>query len=184
MTLNQTLRQTNAFAMLDGLWLGLYWSFGLLCLLKGLTNTTLGMLSLMVAISVPVLGGWFAHRFEKSVRPDGRVTYLKALLYSLFLYLYAAIILAIVTFIYFNWFDNGSFANTYIMMLHSPDMEAVLSSSETQQSLGIGKDFVKNLEEVVRQLTPIDYTSACFDTAIFFGIVLSFPTAIFGRSRQ
>ena len=114
MTRQQSFRQANAFAMLDGLWFGLYWCFGFLCVIKGMGSSTLGSLGTMVTLSVPVLGCFFARKFERQVREDAPVGFGKAYLYGFLLYFYASLILAIFAFVYFNWFDHGVFAQNYI----------------------------------------------------------------------
>lgn len=185
MTTNQTLRQTNAFAMLDGLMFGLYWCFGFLCTVKGIGNSALSSLGVMVIISTPILGCYLAHRFEKQVRTDEPVSYGKAYLYSVLLYLYAAIILSVAAFVYFRWLDNGSFVTAYMAVHNLPEMQQALQQSGMQDFFNavVKQNGFSNLEEMLRSISPADIAASLFNANFFLGLLLALITALFGKTR-
>ena len=185
MTTNQTLRQTNAFAMMDGLMFGLYWCFGFLCTVKGVGNSALASLGVMVIITAPVLGCYLAHRFEKQVRDDEPVSYGKAYLYSVLLYLYAAIILSVAAFIYFRWIDDGSFVTAFMAAYNAPDMQPALQQSGMQDffNMAVKQSGFSSLEEMLRSIGPADIAASLFNANFFLGLLLALITAIFGRTR-
>lgn len=186
MTRQQSFRQANAFAMLDGLWLGLYCCFGFLCVIKGMGSSTLGSLGTMVTLSVPVLGCFFARKFERQVRDDAPVGYGKAYLYSILLYFYASLILAIFAFVYFNWFDHGVFAQNYIVALNSPEVREVMEQGNFNLMLGSAssQSGLETVEELVRSVTPVDMAAGLFNMNILIGLLLALPTAAFGCTRK
>lgn len=186
MTYNDSLRQTNAFAMFDGLKFGLYWCFGFLCTVKGAGNDSLSALGAMATLSAPILGCYIARRFERQVRPDGVVSYGRGYLYSALLYLYAAIILTIFAYIYFRWIDGGNFVSSYLVRYNSPEMQEVLKNSGMQESLDgyIKQGGFKNFEQMLRSITPIDISASLFNTNIMLGLILALPTALFAKSRN
>lgn len=186
MTTNQTLRQTNAFAMMDGLMFGLYWCFGFLCTVKGIGNSALSSLGIMVIISAPILGCYLAHRFEKQVRADEPVSYGKAYLYSVLLYLYAAIILSVAAFIYFRWIDGGSFVTDYMAIHNSPEMQQALQQSGMQDffNIAVKQNGFSNLEEMLRSIGPADIAASLFNANFFLGLLLALITALFGKTRK
>ncbi|MBP5360097.1 MAG: DUF4199 domain-containing protein [Bacteroidaceae bacterium] len=186
MTTNQTLRQTNAFAMLDGLKFGLYWCFGFMCMVKGVGNGALSSLGMMVVISAPFLGGYLAHRFEGQVRPDEPVSYGKAYLYSALLYLYAAIILSVAAFVYFRWFDGGSFVTDYMAIHNSPEMQQALHQSGMQEffNTAVKQSGFSNLEEMLRSISAADIAASLFNANFFIGLILSLPTALVGKTSS
>lgn len=186
MTRQQSFRQANAFAMLDGLWFGLYCCFGFLCVIKGMGSSTLGSLGTMVTLSVPVLGCFFARKFERQVRDDAPVGYGKAYLYSILLYFYASLILAIFAFVYFNWFDHGVFAQNYIVALNSPEVREVMEQGNFNLMLGSAssQSGLETVEELVRSVTPVDMAAGLFNMNILIGLLLALPTAAFGCTRK
>lgn len=186
MNTQQTFRQANAFAMYNGLLFGLYWCFGFFCMVKGIGNDTLNSLGFMITISAPILGGYFAHRFEKQVRPDGYVSYGKAYLYSALLYFYATTILAIVSFCYFKWFDHGMFVNSYITLYNSPEMQDALQQAQMTELLdnAIQQNGFESLEQLLHSITPTEIVAGLFNTNIFVGLILALPTALFAKSRK
>ena len=102
----KTLRQTNAYAMHLGTILGLYWCIGLACLVAGFHYPLLHLLLIAVFISTPFLGFALAKHFEHQVRRDSPVFYSRGYLFSILMYFFASIVLAIVAYIYFAYFDN------------------------------------------------------------------------------
>lgn len=186
MTKQQTFRQVNAFAMLYGLWLGLYCSFGFLCVVRGIMNSSLGMMGLLVTVTAPVFGAFLARKFEKQVRSDAPVSYGKGYLFSALMYLYSAAILAIVAFAYFSWFDDGMFASAYISALNSPEMQQVLKSSQLNQTLSetAKQAGFSDIEEMIRGIRPVDIAASMFNTNILLGLILSIFTGLFAKTPQ
>ncbi len=186
MTRNDTLRQTNAFAMLDGLMFGIYWCFGFLCAVKGVGGGTLSTLSMMVTLSAPFLGFYLARRFERQVRPDEPVSFGKAYLYSALLYLYAAIILALVAYAYFRWLDGGNFITSYIAAQNAPEMQEALQASGMQDFFNdaVRQGGFNTLEEMLRSIGPTDIAASIFNVNILIGLLLSVPTALIGKTRS
>ena len=186
MTYNDTLRQSNAFAMFDGLKFGLYWCFGFLCTIKGLGNDALSTLGTLATFCAPILGCYIARRFEKQVRPDGAVGYGKGYLYSALLYFYATIILTIFAYIYFNWIDGGEFVSSYLVRHNSPEMQEALKISGMQEIFDeyIKQGGFKNIEQMLRSITPIDIAASLFNTNIMLGLILALPTALFAKSPR
>lgn len=186
MTRNDTLRQTNAFAMLDGLLFGIYWCFGFLCAVKGVGGGGLSTLGMMVIISAPFLGCYFARRFENQVRQDEPVSYGKAYLYSALLYLYASIILALAAYAYFHWLDGGNFVSSYIALQNAPEMQQALHESGMQDFFdnAVAQSGFSSLEEMLRSIGPADIAASLFNVNIFLGLLLSLPTALVGKTRS
>lgn len=186
MTRHQLLKQTNAFATFDGLFFGVYFCVGFLCTIKGISSNALSMLGFLITITAPVLGCYFANRFEKQVRVDGLVKYNRAYLYCSLMYIYASILLALFTFIYFTWLDNGSFASSYISAYYSADVQQVVKEYNWDAVLKqeMQENGFKNIEELIESIKPIDIASGILNCNITIGLLLALPTAFFARSRH
>lgn len=180
------LKQTNAFAMFNGLFFGIYCSIGFFCAVKGMTNSTMSILGLMITITVPVMGFYFARKFERQVREDAPVSFGRSYLYSLMLYLYASIVLALFVFTYFHWFDKGAFADSYVTMFNSPEVQAALKQSGMDRSIDetLRQNGFNNVREMLSSISPFDISCGILNMNILTGVVLAVPTALFGRTRR
>lgn len=172
--------------MFDGLKFGIYCAFGFICFTKGIGGETLATLSMLVTITAPIFGGYLAHRFEAQVRPDAPVGYGRGYLYSALLYFYASCILAITAFVYFNWFDNGSFVNAYMAALNRPDVQESMRQAglDTQMQITAQEGGFDTFEGLLRSLTPVAIAAGMFNSNIFMGLFLALPTALFARTRK
>ena len=183
---HQIFKQTNAFAMFNGLFFGLYCSAGFLCTVKGLTSGALSTLGLLITLSVPVMGCYFARKFERQVREDAPVTFGRAYLYSVLLYFYAAIVMALVAFGYFQWFDNGAFAESYAAVLSAPEMQDAMKQSGMDNYISdtLSQSGFSSVKEMLMSILPIDVALGMLNMNILAGVVLALPTALFGKSRR
>lgn len=186
MTRHQLIKQTNAFATFDGLFFGVYFCVGFLCTIKGMNSNALSMLGFLITVTAPVLGCYFANRFEKQVRDDGLVRYSRAYLYCSLMYIYASILLAMFTFVYFTWLDNGSFASNYISAYYSAEVQEVVKQNNWDSVLkqAMQENGFKNIEELIESIKPLDIASGILNSNIIIGLLLALPTALFARSRR
>ncbi len=180
------LKQTNAFAMFNGLFFGVYCCVGFLCAVKGLANSGMSTLGLLITITVPIMGFYFARKFERQVREDCPVSFGRSYLYSVMLYLYASILLAIFAFAYFQWFDNGAFAHSYASLLNAPEMQEALKQSGMNRSIDetLQQTGFSSVEEMLLSVRPFDVALGMLNMNIIAGVVLAVPTALFGKTRQ
>lgn len=178
-------KQTNAYAMQLGGIFGLYWCIGLFCLIAGFKVPALSSLSLLIILSTPILGIALARHFEKQVRIDGPVYYGRAYLFSFLMYFYASILLAGITYIYFSLFDHGAFIEANIAYMQRPEMREFMDSPDVKiqmQSMLSATGF-KNVEELLRSISPIMITANIVDANLIFAVLLSFPTALISQTR-
>lgn len=183
---HQILKQTNAFSMADGLFFGIYCSIGFLCMIKGVANNTLAMLGLVVTLTVPVMGCYFARKFERQVRDDAPVSFGRAYLCSVLLYIYASVLLAACVFIYFQWFDKGAFVDSYVMAFNSPETQAALKQSGMDASFdeAMRQSGFRSVREMLSSISAFDMSSTMLNMNVMAGLLLALPTALFGKTRQ
>lgn len=179
-----TFRQTNAYAMHLGTIFGLYWCIGFACLVAGFRYPLLHFFLVIIILSTPFIGFVLAGHFKRQVRADAPVFYSRGYLFSLLMYFFASIILAIVAYVYFSYFDNGFFIQANIDYLHRPEMKQILSTPEMvkQTQAILSQTGFKNLDEWFQSLTPIMIVASIIDFNIMTSIFLSIPTAFFART--
>ena len=87
-------RQTNAFAMNYAVLFGLYWIAGLACFVNSFNIAGASFGFMLVIVTVPFLGMFLVNRFRKRVC-GGLLTFTRGYMFSLLLYFYAALLLAV-----------------------------------------------------------------------------------------
>ena len=172
----QRTRQLNAFAMNHGLGFGLWWLLGFVWLVSCLSGSSVfGTFYLLQLLSVPFVGIWFSLRFRDTVESEGRLSFGEAYLYSVLLYFYASLILALGMWFYLRFMDGGSFVAAQIATIESltdaelPGWSELKGNMESQLSeLGYA-----NLGEWMRaRLTPTAMSSQTLFFNLLFGLVM------------
>ena len=179
MNKNDIFYQTNAFAMQYGMVFGAIWCIGFFSFIFYLQYPMLLLVCLFATLSVPFIGIKLTKIFRAQVSQSGTLSFRRAYLFSLLLYLYASILLALLTYVYFEYLDGGMFLNSYEAFLSSPEVQQQLSTPEMQQllnSMTEGKT-LNSIVEVLRSFSPITIAANTLDSNIFFGLILSLPTA-------
>lgn len=181
-----TFRQTNAYAMQLGAYFGIYWCIGFLCLTASFGNPILHFIYTIILISTPFVGIALARYFEKQVRQDGIVTFGRAWLFCFLLYFYAGVILCIVTYIYFKFFDHGAFFDNYIAFLNLPENKKILDAPEFKHQIEqiLTATGYSSIEEVFRSITPVIFASNILDINTFLAVIMAIPTAIFSKTNK
>lgn len=181
----QHIRQAIAFAMVDGLKFSILWCIGFFCFFKGVGNNTLATIAICAITFTPIAGCILAHQFKKQVVENGPINFGKAYIYSILIYLFAAIIMSIFGFAYFNWIDNGSFAETEIQALHSAEAQAAMQGTDfmAQMDLAAQREGYKNFEDAIINFSPINLAASIFNMNFFISALLALPTALFAKTR-
>ena len=182
----QHIRQAIAFAMVDGLKFSILWCIGFFCFFKGVGNSTLGAIAICAITFTPIAGCILAHKFKKEVRENGPINFGKAYIYSFLIYIFASVIMAIFCFAYFNWIDNGAFAEAEIQALRSPEAIAAMQGTDfmAQMDLAAKQEGYKNFEDAILNFSPINLAASIFNMNFFIGALLALPTALFAKTRD
>lgn len=118
----QRLRQINAYAMNFGLGFGLWWTVGFVWFVAGYSGVLIfHTLFLLVLLSVPFVGVWLCMRFRNTIEEGGALGFGEAYLFSVLLYLYAALVLTVCMWLYLNFLDGGRLVEVQIATLEGVD---------------------------------------------------------------
>lgn len=157
-------------AMRYGTAMGIFWSIKFILFPLGMKMPLLLMLFFFLTIAVPIVGYYFVKRYRND-ECEGYISFSRAFMFTSFMYLFAALFVTIVHYIYFQYFDNGLIVNTYNEMLNQL---AISTSGELEASI---QEFQTALD-MIAQLTPIEISLQLISQNIFYCIIIAIPTAM------
>lgn len=161
------LVQLKAFARQDGFLLFLLWAASFAAMVTNPASSWGGAL----AFTTPFFVGWLLVRF-RNYALDGVISFRRALAFSLYTFFYASLLFAVGQYVYFRFFDHGSF------------LTMLLSSIKVYETQGISLGDLRQSLTIVGQLTPIEIAFAFMMQNFLIGLVLSFPIAMFTQKRK
>ena len=162
----------KAYARIDGALLGLLWVASFACFIGNFAYPLLGFLWMAVIVATPFFVGRRICRFRDRVL-DGNISFRRSFAYSVFNFFYAALIFAIVQWMYFQFLDNGYFFSHYFATLKDPQFKEMLRAS------GVTVSEAKEMLDAVSSLRPIDIAMQVLWMNIFAGAILSVFIGLF-----
>ena len=102
---------------------------------------------------------------------------------SSLIYSYAALLMAVAQFIYFQYIDDGLLISTYIETMNKPEVITMMQSMMPGEDL---KAVSQQAVDMLKSITPIQLTIELLIYNLFLGVLLTIPTAGFssvGRKR-
>jgi hypothetical protein len=162
--------QLKAYARQDGFFLALLWTASFACYILGITNELLGMLALGLAVMTPFFVAGRLRKFRDEGR-EGLISFGRGYAYTVFVFFYGAVLLAVVQFIYFAYVDHGYLLSTFSKMLSSDEGRALV------KQYGMTQMVEESLSEMAN-IRPIDYALNILTVNIVIGFVLALPIGL------
>ncbi|MBQ8988830.1 MAG: DUF4199 domain-containing protein [Prevotella sp.] len=162
--------QLKAYARQDGFFLALLWIASFACYIMGITNGMLGMVAMMLAVMTPFFVAGRLRRFRDEGR-DGVISFRRSYAYTIFVFFYGAVLLAVAQFLYFAYLDNGYLMSTFSKIVSSAEGKALL------QQYGMTQMVDESLTEMA-SIRPIDYALNILTVNIIVGFVLGIPIGL------
>ena len=106
------------YAMLFGTYLGGYWILKFILFPLGLTIPFLSFLFVGLTLCVPFMGYYYVRMYRNTVC-SGSISFLHAWIFTVFMYMFAALLTAVAHYVYFRFIDQGFVLNTYESLLNS-----------------------------------------------------------------
>lgn len=170
MTPHQDIEQMQAFSRVDGVWVALFWTASFACFVGTFTYPSLAMSVLLIGAVSLVFAALRVRRYRDQVR-DGELSFRRGFLYSMLIYLHAALLFAMAQYVYFRFLDNGFIAN-YRDLVSTDDFK------QMAQGFGMSEIDWKVVMENLASLRPIDLALQFFTTNVFMGFFISLPVAL------
>ena len=162
--------QLKAYARQDGFFLALLWTASFACYILGVTNHIMEMLALALAITTPFFVAGRLRKFRDEGR-EGLISFGRSYAYTIFVFFYGAVLLAVVQFLYFAYMDNGYLLSSFSKMLSTEEGRAMVSQYGMTQMVEEG------LAEMA-SIRPIDYALNILTMNIMIGFVLGIPIGL------
>ncbi len=163
----------QAWARMDGAVVALLWTLSFASMIGFFHEA-----SSLYAIGWFVLGAFslaYAASRLKHFRDqvsDGIISFSRAYGYSIMTYLYAALLFAVMQFVYFQYIDQGFLVSQYTMQASSPQMQ------EMMRLYGLTAQDMKFVLENIAALRPIDIALQFFSTNLMMAVFVSLPVAL------
>ena len=164
------------YAMLFGTYMGGYWILKFILFPLGLMVPFFLFLFAGLTLCVPFMGYYYTKMYRNHVC-GGSIGFLQAWIFTVFMYIFAALLTAAAHYIYFRFIDHGFVINTYETMLNSFSQSHI-------PGVEIYMNQLKDALAVMQTLTPIDITMQLMSQNVFYGSLLAIPTALFVIRRK
>lgn len=167
-------KQFKAFARVDGAVLGVIISVTYMFFVLMMTNLQYQWLYLIGLVSVPVFVSKRVQNYRDNI-VQKRVSFNRALAYSASCFGYAALVVAIVTLVYLQFFDHGMFVQNLLKLFSMPEMKQTMVLS------GMNPADLEHELGLLSELRPIDFAVNMITNVFFSGLILSIIIAMFCR---
>ena len=163
-------------AMRFGTFMGIFWIFKFIFLPLGFTIPLLQLLFVLLTLFVPVLGYIYVRKFSNTYC-NGEISFFRAFLFTLYMYLFAALLAAVAHYVYFRFIDQGFLADSYLQQL-----ESIKASAQGEMVSSI--DQLIQAFDTISSLTPLQLTFQLIFQNIFYGILLAIPTGLVAMKQK
>ena len=169
--------QLKAFARQDGILMGLLWVVALACFVGSMTTPLLQFGFIVGVIATPFVMLYRLRHFRDKVL-DGYIPYGRAVLFCTLTMVYASLITAAATLVYFYFIDNGLMMNTLRNNIEIPEVRQSLAQA------GISPDELEQQIEEVGKARPIDFAISICCNGIVTSFLLSLLVGLAYKKRK
>ena len=168
MTENKSTLQE--YAMRYGTAMGIFWACKFVLFPLGMSMPLLLIFFFILTLSVPILGYLFVRKYREQ-QCEGVLNFSKAYIFTIFMYMFASLFVAVIHYLYFRYMDNGMIVNTYQGMI---DQMNAVATGDMKESL----EQFRTALDVVSSLTPLEITLQLLTQNVFYCTILAIPTAL------
>lgn len=164
------------YAMHFGTYMGIYWILKFILFPIGLTIPFLLLLFVGMTLGVPFMGYYYVRMYRNKVC-EGYISFLQAWIFTVFMYMFAALLTAVAHYIYFQYIDGGFILDFY--------QQSIAEASAKQlPGMEIYIEQFRLLIDQLGALTSIDITLQLLSMNVFYCSILAIPTALFVMKRN
>ena len=168
MTENKSTLQE--YAMRYGTAMGIFWACKFVLFPLGMSMPLLLIFFFILTLSVPILGYLFVRKYREQ-QCEGVLSFSKAYIFTIFMYMFASLFVAVIHYLYFRYMDNGMIVNTYQGMI---DQMNAVATGDMKESL----EQFRTALDVVSSLTPLEITLQLLTQNVFYCTILAIPTGL------
>ena len=168
MTENKSTLQE--YAMRYGTAMGIFWACKFVLFPLGMSMPLLLIFFFILTLSVPILGYLFVRKYREQ-QCEGVLNFSRAYIFTIFMYMFASLFVAVIHYLYFRYIDNGMIINTYQGMI---DQMNAVATGDMKESL----EQFRTALDVVSSLTPLEITLQLLTQNVFYCSILAIPTGL------
>lgn len=167
----QEIQQITAYARIDGAIMAAIWVVSFACFIGNFYNPMLGLAFFITGASSLVVGVMRLKGFRDNVL-NGIISFRRSYAYSLMTYMNAALLFALVQFLYFKFLDKGFLMTQYLKMAETKEF------TDMMRVYGLTAADLKFAMENIAALRPIEVALQFFTSNVLLGIFISLPVAL------
>ena len=168
--------QLKAYARQDGFFLAVLWIASFVSYIMGLSNQMLAFAAMLMAVMTPFFVAGRLRKFRDEGR-EGVISFGRSYAYTIFVFFYGAVLLAVVQYLYFAYMDDGYLVSSFAKMMSTDESRTVL------EQYGMTKMVDDSLSEMA--LTrPIDYALNILTINISLGFLLGIPIGLIMQRKK
>ena len=168
--------QLKAYARQDGFFLAILWIASFASYILGLSNQILAMVAMLMVVTTPFFVASRLRKFRDEGR-EGAISFARSYAYTVFVFFYGAVLLAVAQYLYFAYIDNGYLVNSFTKMISTEEGRAML------EQYGMTKMVDDSLAEMA-MTRPIDYALNFLTINITLGFILGLPIGVIMQKRR
>ena len=169
MTENRSYLQK--YAMHFGTYMGIYWILKFILLPLMFAIPFFQLLYVILTLAVPIIGYYYVKIYRDKVC-GGAIQFSHAVLFTIFMYMFASLLVAVAHYIYFQFIDHGFIFNALADFWN----QAIEQSPALQENKELMKDMFD--ADKINSLSAIDITMQMLSSDVFFGSILAIPTGL------
>lgn len=175
MTTNRISIQKNA--MTYGTYMGLFWVAKFILFPLGFSYNFLFLLFFLLTIAVPFI----CYRMTKNFRDtklNGTINWFQAWAFNLFVFLFAALLVGVAHYAYFQFIDHGFIIESYDKVLTNIKLQTKSLSLENDGAqLQDQLSQVQKMIDTFKRIKPIEIVYQLFTQNIFWGNIIALLVA-------
>lgn len=162
--------------MLLGTYMGGFLILKFILLPVGMSVSFMLFLFMGLTLCVPFMGYGYAKMYRDRVC-GGSIGFGHAWVFTVFMYMFAALLVAVAHYVYFRFIDNG-----YMVDMCEKMIDEVSRSNVPGMEMYIAT--YREALDAARSVTPIEITLQMISTNVFWGTILAIPTALFVMKKK
>lgn len=166
--------QLKAYSRQYGAVMGLLWVLSFACFVGSVKAPMLSLAHNFSIILIPFAANTFVKMYRDGI-VGGVISFRRAFAFSMFIFFYATLILAIAQWAYFQYIDNGMLVGHTVKIINSPEYEELLKAYQISK-----KEVTDSLQQLA-ETRPIDFALAFMWLNIIAGMAISWVVALFTR---
>lgn len=169
--------QMKAFARQYGAVMGLIWVASFACFVGSIKEPMLSFGFDMSIAMIPFVAGHFVRNYRDRI-VDGSISFRRAFGFSMFIFFYATLILAIAQWAYFQYLDGGMIVGNMLKVIESPEFAEVLKANQ------FDKKMLTEQIQLLSETRPIDFALTFMWMNVMAGLIISWFVALFTKRRK